>query len=226
MARSGEVADADIAAMEAFYADRGQDAVVHVNAAVDQHLDEMLAARGYVAEAPSVVMTAALPKVMTAAMTAQSRRSSSASVHLSARRDAAWTGTAVAIEPRPDAVATFELVLDRIAAPTRFALAAVGEESSGVGVGILDGRWLGISSVATASDQRRQGIARAVAQALCAWGASEGADAAWLQVERDNTAARALYAALGFTDRYAYSYRRLPFSSGMPRARPDAGPNN
>lgn len=59
-------------------------------------------------------------------------------------------------------------------------------------------RWLGISSIRTADDERRQGHARAVCEALTAWGSAAGARRAYVQVEVDNQPAIALYAALGF----------------------------
>ncbi|NKZ14034.1 GNAT family N-acetyltransferase [Mycolicibacterium septicum DSM 44393] len=58
--------------------------------------------------------------------------------------------------------------------------------------------WLGISSVRVSPAHRRRGHARAVCEALLAWGAQTGAGKAYVQVEVDNHAAIALYTALGF----------------------------
>ncbi|OMB78015.1 N-acetylglutamate synthase, CG3035 family [Mycolicibacterium conceptionense] len=58
--------------------------------------------------------------------------------------------------------------------------------------------WLGISSVRVSPDDRGQGHARAVCEALLAWGAAAGAGRAYVQVEVDNHAAIALYTSLGF----------------------------
>lgn len=58
--------------------------------------------------------------------------------------------------------------------------------------------WLGISSVRVSPTHRGQGHARAVCEALSAWGAEAGARQAYVQVEVDNHAAIALYTALGF----------------------------
>ncbi|OMC00384.1 N-acetylglutamate synthase, CG3035 family [Mycolicibacterium fortuitum] len=58
--------------------------------------------------------------------------------------------------------------------------------------------WLGISSVRVSPAHRGQGHARAVCEALLAWGAESGARRAYVQVEVDNHAAIALYASLGF----------------------------
>ena len=59
-------------------------------------------------------------------------------------------------------------------------------------------RWLGISSVRVAAQARRQGYARAVCDALLAWGAAAGAQRAYVQVEVDNAPAITLYSSLGF----------------------------
>lgn len=58
--------------------------------------------------------------------------------------------------------------------------------------------WLGISSVRVSPAHRRQGHARAVCEALLAWGVGAGAGQAYVQVELDNHAAIALYRSLGF----------------------------
>jgi ribosomal protein S18 acetylase RimI-like enzyme len=42
---------------------------------------------------------------------------------------------------------------------------------------------------------------------LMAWGRSEGATVAYLQVREENEVARALYASLGFRDAYRYTHR-------------------
>jgi RimJ/RimL family protein N-acetyltransferase len=59
-------------------------------------------------------------------------------------------------------------------------------------------RWLGISSVRVAAEHRRKGYARAVCDALLAWGAAAGAQRAYVQVEVDNAAAITLYSSLGY----------------------------
>ena len=61
-----------------------------------------------------------------------------------------------------------------------------------------DTRWLGISSIRTADEHRRQGHARAVCAALMSWGTATGAHRAYVQVEVTNEAAIALYTSLGF----------------------------
>ncbi|MCB5180842.1 GNAT family N-acetyltransferase [Streptomyces antimicrobicus] len=75
---------------------------------------------------------------------------------------------------------------------------------------VVDGRWAGFAAVEVAPEHRRQGLATAVMAALARQALAEGASAAWLQVETDNTRARALYDGLGFTVHHAYHHYRAP----------------
>ncbi|MEU3857742.1 GNAT family N-acetyltransferase [Streptomyces sp. NPDC028722] len=96
---------------------------------------------------------------------------------------------------------------------------AAGEPPAAIGRCVVDGRWAGFAAVEVAPGRRRQGLATEVMAALARRALDEGASAAWLQVETDNEAARALYAALGFTPHHAYHHYRAP--SGP---RPPSGP--
>lgn len=65
----------------------------------------------------------------------------------------------------------------------------------------------GLYDVFTAPAYRGQGWARRLCNALLMHAYAEGAHVAYLQVEADNEAARAIYHGLGFVDAYAYHYR-------------------
>jgi N-acetylglutamate synthase len=67
--------------------------------------------------------------------------------------------------------------------------------------------WSGVTAVEVAEDHRRRGLALVVMDALHAWAAARGDQAAYLQVARHNTAARGLYQRLGYTDHSGYHYR-------------------
>jgi len=66
---------------------------------------------------------------------------------------------------------------------------------------------VGLYDVFTAPSARGQGLAGALCRALLRRAASDGARKAYLQVDADNAAARAVYRRLGFADAYAYHYR-------------------
>ena len=74
----------------------------------------------------------------------------------------------------------------------------------------VDGDWIGIREVLVDPGHRRQGLARAVVAGLLEWGLEQGARTAWLHVEEDNVAERALYESLGFVEHHRMRYLTLP----------------
>jgi N-acetylglutamate synthase len=70
--------------------------------------------------------------------------------------------------------------------------------------------WAGITAVEVDTARRRAGLGAALTRAICAEAASHGVRQAFLQVEIDNTAARALYERCGFRYSHRYHYRIAP----------------
>ncbi|MEV7679624.1 GNAT family N-acetyltransferase [Streptomyces sp. NPDC088341] len=85
-----------------------------------------------------------------------------------------------------------------------------GDVPAAIGRCVVDGRWAGFMAVEVDPAHRREGLATAVMTALARRALEEGASAAWLQVESDNTGARALYDAMGFAVHHRYHYFRSP----------------
>jgi ribosomal protein S18 acetylase RimI-like enzyme len=75
------------------------------------------------------------------------------------------------------------------------------------GMAVMDGDLVGIFDVVVRESARRRGYAGQLAKRLLDVGRDAGARTAYLQVEYANTAARSLYAKLGFVDQYTYWYR-------------------
>jgi len=80
-------------------------------------------------------------------------------------------------------------------------------ETLACGQYVLESDVVGLYDVFTASAARGRGIASALCKALLLRARESGARRAYLQVETDNHAARAVYHRLGFADAYAYHYR-------------------
>ncbi|MCP1388207.1 GNAT family N-acetyltransferase [Corynebacterium sp. TA-R-1] len=70
-------------------------------------------------------------------------------------------------------------------------------------------RWLGYSAVEVAPQHRRRGYGTRLGESVLAWGAAQGADAAYLQVRASNEAGIALYTKLGFVEHHRHRYARL-----------------
>ncbi len=75
------------------------------------------------------------------------------------------------------------------------------------GLTIVEDGWAGLFDIVTGSGALRQGYGRQLVHGLLLAAWSLGARRAYLQVTVDNTPARALYARLGFRERYQYWYR-------------------
>ncbi|MFZ3472675.1 GNAT family N-acetyltransferase [Streptomyces sp. 4.24] len=77
-----------------------------------------------------------------------------------------------------------------------------------IGRVVVDGRWAGFAAVEVDPEHRRRGLATAVMAALARRALEEGASAAWLQVETENTGAQALYGGMGFGAHHSYHHYR------------------
>ncbi len=85
-----------------------------------------------------------------------------------------------------------------------------GGPPTAIGRCVVDGRWAGFAAVEVDPARRREGLATTVMAALARQALAEGASAAWLQVEEENTGARTLYAGMGFAAHHAYHHYREP----------------
>ncbi len=78
------------------------------------------------------------------------------------------------------------------------------------GSAVVDAELVGIFGMVTASAHRGRGIATRIVDELLKRSGRRGCTTAYLQVEAGNAAARRAYSKFGFTDGYAYWYRRPP----------------
>jgi N-acetylglutamate synthase len=85
--------------------------------------------------------------------------------------------------------------------------AFVHAKPGAVGRIVVDDGWAGIFGMAVLPHARGSGLARMVLGTLAQWAEGYGAAHMYLQVERDNLAARRLYEKAGFTEVCEYHYR-------------------
>ncbi|PZH00264.1 GNAT family N-acetyltransferase [Streptomyces sp. NTH33] len=203
--------DEALAAVRRWYGERGLPAYVQT-ATGAEGTQELLCAelerRGWVREVSAELWTGALAPV--------ADRAEGSGVVLSRTADEAWLA-------RYRRKGVSEVALEVLGGGPSVWFASVPGEGgvpAAIGRCVVDGRWASFAAVEVDPALRRRGLATTVLAALARRALDEGASAAWLQVETDNAAARALYGALGFSAHHAYHHYRAPGSG--PGAAPGA----
>ncbi|MEU9826839.1 GNAT family N-acetyltransferase [Micromonospora chersina] len=189
-------------AVQRWYADRGQPAMVNTPLPLAAPVGAELDARGWTARPPVLVQTAPLAALPPG-------RPDPPPVGLAPTPSAEWLAVAAGRKGGlPDDARHVLTAVDRI----RFAHLHVDGRLLAVGRGTVTGeeRWLGLTLIEVLPEARRRGFAGAVIRALADWGRAEGATRAFLQVEQRNTGAVALYQRLGFTTHHTYLTRVAP----------------
>jgi ribosomal protein S18 acetylase RimI-like enzyme len=186
-----------IATAQAIYARWGRSAVFRLTPLADPRLDEMLAARGLVVEAPTFVQTAEI-----------AGRGVPEGARVFARPDRAWVAAAIALRGLTgEAAAAFAAQHQAVGIESGWAMIAGADGPVAVGVVAIERGWAGLHGIYVAKVARRRGLALRISEALLNHSFERGARKAWLQVEQTNAAALPLYAGLGFQTAYRYHHR-------------------
>jgi GNAT superfamily N-acetyltransferase len=164
-------------------------------------LDAKLDERGYRIEAPVSIQVAATTDVLST-----TRRCDAVVTRTCSEEWFDISGRRGRFAKVADA---YGALLIRIGTGARFAVARIDGQPACVGLGVVAGAWMGVFSMLTLPRARRRGAARGVLWALAETAFEAGVDRMYLQVERDNPAAIALYAAASFRELYGYHYRVL-----------------
>ena len=194
--------DQKIQQCEKIYHDQGLDVIFKMTSACQPvNLDEILAQRGYQADAHTGVHLLDLNDWQPALTTAQ----------LSGEVSGAWL-SAFCRMSRVDAV--FQPVLEKMLASIFqqhcFASIQVDGNPAACGLGVVQDGWIGFYDIVTDARYRRCGLGRQIMHSLLSWGVQQGARRAYLQVMLNNAPALGLYAGLGFKEQYRYWYRVIP----------------
>jgi N-acetylglutamate synthase len=110
-----------------------------------------------------------------------------------------WLG----LYPRAEDPVVARAVLE---GPRTVGFITIGDPAVAIGRVVVTGEWAGVAAVEVVPERRREGLARRIVDTALSWAADQGADKAYLQTMRDNTAAIALYAPYGFADHHEYLY--------------------
>jgi ribosomal protein S18 acetylase RimI-like enzyme len=202
--------DAALDAVEDFARRHGIDACVQVSPASEPaDLPARLAARGYVAEARTLVQVADAGAVA-GRLAAAAPADPALEVTLADAPDDAWLDAWWSVDGRAGSaeLAVARRILER--GPAVYAAVRDGDRVLATArLALVDG-WGGLFAVATRPEARRRGLSRAAMAAAVDAGSERGITALWLQVVEENAGARALYAGLGFRDASRYEYWTRP----------------
>ncbi|MEG3629661.1 GNAT family N-acetyltransferase [Streptomyces poriticola] len=199
--------DEALGTVRRWYGERGLPARVQT-ATGAEGTEELLCAelerRGWVREVTAELWTGALAPV--------ADRAEGAGVLLSRTADEAWLA-------RYQRKGVPEAALQVLGGGPSVWFATVPGETAPAAIGrcVVDGRWAVFGAVEVDPAERRRGLATIVMAALAGRALDEGASAACLQVETDNTAARAMYAGMGFAAHHVYHHYREPAGAGPER---------
>jgi GNAT superfamily N-acetyltransferase len=200
-----EPLDVRIERAEAWYRSRALGATFQLTSrAVPAGLDDALERRGYGIDAPVSIQIARARNVVRS----QPDGCPSVEVHRDLPDD--WFEISAHKGRFARVADVYRGLLARIGSRARYALARVDGEPAAVGLGVIDERWMGVFSMLTLPGHRRQGAGRAILTGLAGAALEHGVNDLYLQVERDNAGAAALYAGASFRELYGYHYRVSP----------------
>ena len=206
--RGARSLDERIASVEAFYAKRGLASQFMLSPLSPPELDLELEARGYRIDSPVVIQIANASQIATL--------EPSLPVRIEPRPSAAFLEALVERGRFRDVSRHFHGLLRRLDGRANYAVVTLEGGVAGAAFGVLAGDVYGVFGMLTLPEFRRRGVASAIALGLSREAVARGARFVYLQVERDNVAALALYAELGFRDVYGYHYRVAEARDGSP----------
>ena len=189
--------EAKVERCEALFRQWQQRSVFRITPLAEPELDDLLAKRGYILEAPTSVQTSEV-------------RDSGRDplIQLCDRFDPDWVQVSAKFRQLdPEEARVLALQHAAIAVPSVWATAVVDGQVAGVGVAAIERGWVGIHGISVSKDFRRRGLARQISVSLVSEGYRQGAELAWLQVEAGNVAALSLYSLIGFQTQYEYHHR-------------------
>jgi ribosomal protein S18 acetylase RimI-like enzyme len=203
--------------VEELYAEAGQPSIVRVCRAAPRGLDDLLALRDYEVMSRADVLVRELDGLEPhhgAVRTAAGPVRVSVADRPSDEWLAAWSGSKARLHATGAAAEADETSL-RLArevlggAPAVYLTATDATGLVGVVRAAFAEDWVALSCLVVAQAARRRGLGRFLTVRALDEGVRRGARRAFLQVEADNTAAAALYTALGFQPAERYVYREL-----------------
>ena len=184
--------------VEEWYRVRGLPTLYRITPLCDAAVDNVLADRGLVLEAPTLVMSRSLePPELIEGVTESPVVTD------------AWVQTEIAaLGIDPSSIRPWLATIAAVPSPASFVVPIDDGEPVAAGFGVVVGALLGVFEIVVRPEHRRRGHAGRMMAALHRFGVREGAQRVFLQVLEDDEPAVALYRSLGYEVSHRYWYRR------------------
>lgn len=201
-------------AVERWYDERGLQPAFQVPDPISAEIAPELDRRGWSFDNPTVVLTAPIDVVRSA------RRTELPDTRIDAHPDPAWVE---GYHYRGGALPQHAVEVLENAETVGFGSVDIDDRRVAIARGAVTAapagrRWLGVTAVEIAPEARRRGLGSHIVAGLAGWAAEHGATDVYLQAAADNSAARATYERVGFTEHHRYHYRRSPMTPTSTRA--------
>jgi GNAT superfamily N-acetyltransferase len=192
---------AQIERCERIYRARNQSVIFKMTPLVQPpHLDKILAERGYTMDAPTGVRLLSLQDF--------SSPESNVEIRLETTPSSAWITTFADFGALTEGQRlALQGIIANITPLAGFVTLCVDGHPVACGVGVFEREMIGLYDIVTAPAARGRGYGTQLLHALLAWGKTNGAQHAYLQVMNNNLPAQRLYDKLGFREIYQYWYR-------------------
>lgn len=196
--------EARTAKWERFYWERGRPTIFRLSPlAQPSGLDAMLAARGYVYEAPTGVRVRPLAEPLE-----QPNLPEESHPLIEFALSESWLASHMAFTNTPEHKRpVVRSILENIAPACCFVTLQANGVPVASGLGVLEGGLFGLYDIVTSPNERGKGYGVHLLHSLLHWARAQGAAHAYLAVMDDNAPARRLYDKWGFVEVYKYWYR-------------------
>ena len=196
-----------VSMVEDFYRDRDLQPRFQISpAALPADLDDLLEARGYEIEEPTLVLVAETEQVVERTALADAD-----AVTVVDGIDEFWIAEYASAfsggEPGRERLRAYGHLLRDLGPAVGTAVLPVDDKPAAVGLGVHERGWVGVYAMGTRPEARRQGAATVILNGLARWADERAAHRMYLQVEVTNDGARQLYTRAGFVTSYRYHYR-------------------
>jgi len=185
---------------ESFYRSRKIDPCFKITAIADPpEIDDLLARKGYF-----VLSTISFQTIDLLGNDLKEPEG----IHLENDLNPAWLDDFIrmnAFDPMRKPVYTG--IMNQVLTPKCLVSIRHGQKTTGVGLGVLEGKYIGIFDIVVDPDYRNSGLGIRLVNAILCWGKKAGAETAYLQVLTNNNPALNLYRKMGFNEIYKYWYR-------------------